>query len=117
MQIWDVKGNRYALPEEKSYCWNNVQDALDMMAESTYLGAKGLIIHSAQLLPEFFDLRTRIAGEILQKFSTYKMKLVIVGDFSNYESQSLKDFIYESNKVGQVVFVSSLEELVQRICF
>ena len=36
------------------------------------------------------------------------MKLAIAGDFSKYESKSLRDFIYESNKGGQVVFVESV---------
>ncbi|RYG19765.1 MAG: DUF4180 domain-containing protein, partial [Chitinophagaceae bacterium] len=61
---------------------------------------------------DFFDLSTKMAGEILQKFSNYKMRLAIVGDFSNYQSQSFKDFVYESNKHGQINFVNSKTEAV-----
>jgi hypothetical protein len=32
-------------------------------------------------------LKTGLAGEILQKFSTYNMRLGIVGDFSAYTSK------------------------------
>ena len=39
-----------------------------------------------------------MAGEILQKFSNYRVRLAIVGDFTPYSSKSIKDFIYESNK-------------------
>lgn len=38
-------------------------------------------------------------GEILQIYSTYDCKLATTADFSDYTSQSLSDFIYESNKV------------------
>jgi len=55
-------------------------------------------------------LKTGLAGEILQKFSNYYVELAIVGDFSKYSSKNLQDFIYESNKVGRINFVSSVEE-------
>ncbi|MDO4771844.1 DUF4180 domain-containing protein, partial [Porphyromonas sp.] len=58
--------------------------------------------------PDFFDLKTKIAGDILQKFSQYQMPLVIVGDFSKYKSKSLNDFIFECNKGKQINFVRDL---------
>ena len=88
----------------------NTQDALDMMANSNYLGATGMIVHQKHLLPDFFDLKTGIAGEILQKFSTYNSRLAIIGDFDNTTSKSLRDFIYESNKIGRINFVSTLDD-------
>lgn len=87
-----------------------VQDAVDMMMNCAYQGASTIIIRKKNLIPDFFDLRTGIAGEILQKFSTYDLKLIIVGDFENVASRSLRDFIYESNKVGRISFVSSMDE-------
>ena len=89
-----------------------IQDALDIMANSRYQGAGSVIIYEHQLIPEFFDLKSGVAGEILQKFSNYKMKLAIVGDFSKYGSKSLRDFIYESNKGGRICFVSTTEEAI-----
>ncbi|MCG8570426.1 MAG: DUF4180 domain-containing protein [Spirochaetes bacterium] len=40
--------------------------------------------------------------------------MAIIGDFSIYSSKSLKDFIYESNKTGQVIFVDSLESALRQ---
>ncbi|QNF33876.1 DUF4180 domain-containing protein [Adhaeribacter swui] len=88
----------------------NNQDALDLMANCGYQGADGIILRAENITPDFFDLKTGIAGEILQKFSTYNMRLAIVGDFSKFSSKSLKDFMYESNKIGRINFVGSLEE-------
>lgn len=51
-----------------------------------------------------------MAGEILQKFSNYRMPLAIIGDFSGLDSKSLKDFIRESNKNKHVSFVGSFDE-------
>ncbi len=94
---------------------NNVQDALDLMADCGYKGSRKIIIHSKNIVPEFFDLRTRIAGDILQKFSNYNVDLAIIGDFSNPTSKSLRDFIYESNKLGRINFVDSLDEAKDRL--
>ncbi|RPH33470.1 MAG: DUF4180 domain-containing protein [Bacteroidales bacterium] len=89
---------------------NEVQDALELMVNCGYQGAKKIIIHEKNIITDFFDLKTRIAGDILQKFSNYDVQLAIVGDFLNISSKSLKDFIYESNRIGRISFVSSIDE-------
>jgi len=92
-----------------------VQDVLDLMADCDYQGARKIILHEKNIVANFFDLKTGFAGEILQKFSNYFVELAIVGDFSKYSSQSLQDFIYESNKVGRINFVSSVEEAIEAL--
>ncbi len=93
---------------------HTVQDALDLLANCAYQGARRIIIHEEHLTPEFFDLKTRLAGEILQKFSNYNIQLAIVGDFSKYLSKSLRDFIYESNRTGRISFVRTADEAEER---
>ncbi|MEZ4991188.1 MAG: DUF4180 domain-containing protein [Saprospiraceae bacterium] len=92
-----------------------VQDGLDLMGNMYYQGFDRLVLHAENITPEFFDLKTKIAGEILQKFSNYRVRLSIVGDFTVYTSRSLKDFIHESNKGKLVNFVDSLEEALERL--
>ena len=94
----------------------NPQEALELLINCAYQGAEKIIIHAHQLIPDFFDLKTGIAGEILQKVSTYQLRLAIVGDFSQYTSKSLQDFIFESNKMGRVSFVASVEEAKTKLC-
>jgi hypothetical protein len=78
---------------------NDVDSALNLMASvRCETSCDALIIDAAALNPDFFELRTQLAGEILQKFVTYAMHLAIVGDFSGYMSRSLQDFIRESNR-------------------
>lgn len=82
-----------------------LQDAIDLLGNAYYLGAKTIIVKEKHFHERFFDLKTGFAGEVLQKFSNYGMKLQIVGDFKKYKSKSIQDFIYESNKVGHISFV------------
>jgi hypothetical protein len=94
----------------------NVQQALDIMANAQYLGgSSSLVVYKESLAEDFFDLKTRFAGEVLQKFSNYHVQLAIVGDFSTYKSKALHDFIYESNKGNLVFWVGSLEEALQAL--
>lgn len=92
---------------------NKIEDGVDLLGNLYYQGFDKIIIHEKNIAPDFFDLKSGIAGEILQKFSTYRVRLAIVGDFSKYTSKSLKDFIYESNKGRHVGFVSSCAEAIK----
>lgn len=92
---------------------NNPQDALDCMMSCLYQDAESIIWHQKNIHPDFFDLKTKLAGEVLQKFSNYKARLAIVGDFDNLESKSLRDFVFESNKQKRTVFVSSVQEAIE----
>ena len=89
---------------------NNAEDGTDLIGNIYYEGYDKIIIHENGLTPDFFDLKNGIAGEILQKFSNYRVQLAIVGDFTKYTSKSIKDFIYESNKTGRINFVASIED-------
>lgn len=88
----------------------SVEDALDLVGNIYYQGFDKLVISEKNLTPDFFDLRNKLAGEILQKFSNYRIQLSIIGDFKKYESQSLRDFIMESNQGRQINFVGNLSE-------
>lgn len=92
----------------------STEDGLDLLGNLYYQDFDKIILHEKNITPKFFDLKTGIAGEILQKFSNYRVRLAIVGDFK-YNSQSIKDFIFESNKRGQINFVSSLPEALNRL--
>jgi len=88
------------------------EDSLDLMGNIYYQGFDKLVIHEKNITPDFFDLKNGMAGEILQKFSNYRIQLAIIGDFDKYDSKSLKDFIRESNKGRLVNFVNSVEEIL-----
>ena len=92
---------------------NNVQDVLDLFGELYGQYYDGIILYERNITHDFFDLQTKLAGEILQKFSNYRIRLVIVGDWSKYTSRSLEAFICESNKGKTVNFSSSPTEALE----
>ncbi len=92
---------------------HNTEDALDLLGNVYYQGFDCLVLHQKNITPDFFDLKNKMAGDILQKFSNYRMRLAIVGDFSTFTSKSLRDFIYESNRGKHIHFVASVREALE----
>ena len=92
-------------------------DAVDLMSAASEYNAALIVIPVQRLGDDFFDLRTRIAGEIVQKFAMYGRRVAIVGDISHRiaGSKSLAGFVIESNRGRDLWFVNNLEELTARL--
>ncbi len=105
-----------ALLESDTLLITDVQSALDLMATVQYETDSARIAMKKDVVAEeFFILSTRLAGDILQKFVNYNVKLAIIGDYSHYTSKPLKDFIYESNQGRHIFFVPSEEEAIKKL--
>lgn len=92
------------------------QDTLDLIMTLQYdTGLRRIAIDKKAVSENFFKLSNGLAGEILQKFVNYHMKLAIIGDFKGYTSKALQDFIYECNSGRDIFFVSSLEQAVEKL--
>ena len=93
------------------------REAIELIGEALEQGAKVVLIPVERLVDDFFQLKTGLAGQIVQKFVTYRRHLVILGDISEYVAQSraLKDFVYESNHGTSVWFLRNLQELDERL--
>ena len=89
-----------------------IRDAQTFLEIMYSAGGDTLVIRKENLDPSFFDLKSRLAGEILQKVSNYRVRLIIIGDFSGISSKSLHDFISESNRSGRVVFADTLDHAI-----
>ncbi len=94
----------------------DLQSALDLAMTVKYeTGAEKIVINKSAVCDEFFILSSGMAGEILQKFINYHVKIAVYGDYSQYTSKPLKDFIYESNNGNDFFFVSTKEEAIQKL--
>ena len=94
----------------------DTQSALDLAMTVKYeTGAERIVIDKDVICGDFFILSTGMAGEILQKFMNYHVKVAVYGDYSHYTSKPLKDFIYESNHGKDFFFVPSREEAVRKL--
>lgn len=79
------------------------------------VGTKNIIVSKKLIVEDFFILSIGLAGEILQKFINYGGRIAVYGNYSNYKSKPLKDFIYESNHGKNIFFPSSLDKVVDML--
>ncbi|AWB44687.1 DUF4180 domain-containing protein [Paenibacillus sp. CAA11] len=94
----------------------DVQSALDFIATVSYeTGCNRIILNKSAICEDFFHLSTKLAGEILQKFINYHVKIAITGDFSVYSSKSLSDFIYECNKGKDIFFFPDEKKAMEQL--
>ncbi|MCI8336843.1 MAG: DUF4180 domain-containing protein [Peptococcaceae bacterium] len=94
----------------------DTQSALDLVMTVKYeTGANKIVISKKLITEDFFILSTGLAGEILQKFINYQVKVAIWGDYSHYTSKPLQDFIYESNQGKDFFFVATETEAIEKL--
>jgi len=92
-------------------------DASDYISAAWEHEAALVAVPVRRLAADFFRLRTGVAGEAIQKFVNYRIRLAIVGDVSAFtqDSAALRDFVNESNRGQHVWFVSDITELHDRL--
>jgi Domain of unknown function (DUF4180) len=93
------------------------RDAAELIGEAYGHEAQWIVIPTERFEEAFFQLHTRIAGEIIGKFALYKMRVAIVGDISRHTeaSSSLRAFVSESNRGNQVWFLAHMKDLESRL--
>ena len=92
-------------------------DALGLIYDERAQSADWIAVPVTRLDPAFFDLRTGVAGELVQKFANYGQRLAVVGDIGAYlgVSGALRDFVGEANRGRHVWFVADEAELEARL--
>lgn len=112
-----IKNNKIiAIVSSKEVLIKDIQTALDLIITIKYDYNTNLIaIDKNSIIEDFFILSKGLAGEILQKFINYDVKVAIFGDYSKYTSKPLKDFIYESNNGKDIFFIDTKDNAIQKL--
>jgi hypothetical protein len=113
LRILEADGIKIAVIESEELVITNGQSALDLAATIDYeYGTQRVIIPKSAICEDFFKLSSGVAGEVAQKFVNYGFRVAIVGDFSDYKSKPLHDYIYESNRGRNINFVATEAEAI-----
>ena len=91
--------------------------ARDLIEEAMNHRASMIVVPVTRLDPAFFELRSGLAGEVLQKAMNYGYKFAVVGDISALvaASDALRDFVIESNRGREIFFFPDMQTLEERI--
>jgi hypothetical protein len=81
-------------------------DATDLIGQFYGQDVDIVVIPVTRMVPEFWQLRTRLAGLFIQKLIQYGMRPAFVGDLSAEvaASDALRDYIRECNRRQDVLF-------------
>lgn len=92
-------------------------DALELVGQALQHNASLVVVPAGRLDDGFFVLSTGIAGQIMQKFVNYHLRLAIVGDLTRHlaVSSALRSLVYESNRGHHVWFVADHSQLDERL--
>ena len=90
---------------------------MDLIGEALGQGIKLVIIPVERLAEDFFQLKTQLAGQIVQKFINYQIRLVVLGDISQDVEQStaLRGCVYETNRGNHVWLLADRQALDERL--
>lgn len=111
-----INNKTIAVISDENLILTDVQSALDLIGTIGFeYRVNRVVIDKNNITEDFFTLRNQLAGDILQKFSTYQVKIAIVGDFSMYTSEALLAFIRESNQGSDVFFLTSKDEALRKL--
>lgn len=108
-EIIKQHNKEYLFVKEAKNRLKSEEDALDFISLCMETGINRLFICEDILGEEFFDLKTKVAGLIIQKFTTYNVKCVIFMEKQN-ENERFKEFLYEINKGKIFRIYSNFEE-------
>ena len=117
MRIDDSTGIRVLHLETEGEPISTPDDASDLVGTAWSHSANMVAVPVERLDPEFFRLRSGIAGEITQKFVNYRLRLAVVGDIAEHveASDALRDFVWESNVGEQIWFVDDETALAEKL--
>ncbi|RYF94437.1 MAG: DUF4180 domain-containing protein [Caulobacteraceae bacterium] len=117
MQIIDIGEAKVLVAASDGPVVTKGEDALDFIGDAMGAGADTVAIPVERLAPAFLDLSSRLAGEVTQKFTNYRLRLAIVGDVSATvaRSESLAAYVAECNRGRSIWFVEDIEALRARL--
>lgn len=92
-------------------------DINDFIGEVWGIEAEWLALPVSRLSPDFFVLKTGLAGATTQKFVNYRIGLAIIGDVNAAitVSDALRDYVREANAGRAIWFTPDMAALQARL--
>lgn len=113
----ELNGHRVLALEASDGMLASVRDFTDLIGDAMSERAGVVAIPAVQITDDFYQLRTGVAGEVLQKLVNYRIKLAIIGDVSAWAAQSnaFRDLVVELERGTDVLIVPDAASLERRL--
>jgi hypothetical protein len=113
----DLSGLSVLCYEVQDPLLDSEQRAVDLIGEALAGHASIIAVPVDRLDNRFFQLRSGLAGAIVQKMVNYRLRLAVVGDITEQlaASSALRAWVRECQRGTTVFFVPSLDALTARL--
>ncbi|MCD9024704.1 DUF4180 domain-containing protein [Cohnella silvisoli] len=109
-QIREIESKKYIELISTTEPLSTENDALDLISLCWEHETNALMIHYAALSEDFFKLKTRLAGNIIQKFINYGIKAAAIIPQETIQKGRFKEMAMETNKGNHFRLYESKEE-------
>ncbi|WP_144937519.1 DUF4180 domain-containing protein [Paenibacillus sp. 32O-W] len=109
-QIREIENKKYIELISAAEPLGTENDALDLIALCWEHGINALMIHYTALSEDFFKLKTKSAGNIIQKFINYGIKAAAIIPRETIQKGRFKEMAMETNKGNHFRLYESKEE-------
>ncbi len=89
------------------------REALDLVAACVEKGSNRLMLHAESLTEDFYRLRTRLAGDILQKFINYHIRVAAILPLDLVNQGRFREMVLEANRGNQFRVFQNREQAEQ----
>lgn len=115
--VVDLAGVRCLVVGEAWPVIETADGARSLVEAAMSEGARLIAVPANRLGARFFELRTGVAGEILQKMVNYGFKFAVVGDVSSHvaASNAFRDLVIEAERGHDLFFVDDVDALARRL--
>jgi hypothetical protein len=89
----------------------------DLVGEAIGQRVDVVVVPAERLTDDFFDIPTGVAAALTQKFSTYGLRVAVVGDLTPRiaADASLRDWVEAADQGGEVWFCQTFEDFQSRL--
>jgi hypothetical protein len=109
-QIREIESKKYIEIISATEPLSTENDALDLVALCWEHETTALMIHFAALSEDFFKLKTKLAGNMIQKFTNYAIKVAAIIPHETSQKGRFKEMATETNKGNHFRLYESKEE-------
>lgn len=109
-QVREIESKKYIELISSTGPLSTENDALDLIALCWEHEANALMINYTALSEDFFKLKTKVAGDIMQKFINYSIKAAIVVPQETIQKGRFKEMATETNKGNHFRLYESKKE-------
>jgi Domain of unknown function (DUF4180) len=109
-QVVQTPASSYVRCADQDGIISKEQDVLDLLVCCGDTDSNRIMLDEEHLHPDFFDLKTGLAGAVLQKFANYYVKAAIVVNLAGIASPRFRELVYECNRGDQVRFFDDVAQ-------